>query len=256
VRFKTYLNGFPEVGPCLPLVHITSSNHFRTILATGEVKAVKECPVFKELLVYLFYGRPAFKVEVDNPEQRVVDEYLPTALILEPSVVSRIERIYPFDSGAFAGANYRGAHHKEAALADYELEPVIASAQKVVGAFFETNAKYFLGECVETCAANAFDHPEVHAHFALISGATGVQVDDRRYSVEIQTKEKLKLDPGLLAIVVPHSWLNSETVQNFLKVHPKVTPLSYSRYVGLSVAHSHGAIFERVRDYFVQEGLV
>ncbi|MFL9503904.1 hypothetical protein ACJMQP_27975 [Rhodopseudomonas palustris] len=255
IRFRSYVSAATEVDPCLPLIHTTSTNAFRNVLSTGEIKALKKCPVFGEYLTYFFYGRPAFKVEIENPEQRIIDDYLPAALVLKASAISRVKRIYPFDSGAFAGEYYRGAHHADAKLEDYLLDPTINSAKKVVGAFFETNSRYFFGDCIKTCTVNPFDAPEVHAHFELISGSTGVEVDDRRYTIEVQTEEEIDLSSSLLAFVIPHAWLASESVQDFLRLHPSVLPLSYSRYVGMSIQSSHGAMFERIHDYLVSEGM-
>jgi hypothetical protein len=256
LRFQSYVDSFPEADPILPLFHTADSERFRTIIETGQIAPPEICDVFGEALVYLFYGRPAFKITIENKEQRNVDEYLPVALILDAAIVPRIERVFPFDSGAFAGGGYRDALHKAAKFSDYELAPTISSARKLVSAFFETNGKYLLGEYIKRLNINSFDQPEVQAHFSLIAGQTKVEIDDRRYSVELQTKDTLELKNGLLAFVVPHRWLDSKMVVDFLKANPKVAPLSYASFLGVSVPITHGAIFERVYDFLKSQKLV
>jgi hypothetical protein len=119
----------------------------------------------------------------------------------------------------------------------------------VVKAFFGTNARYVLGEAIAGREPDPFDHPEAHAHFALISGATKIDIDDRRYTIEVQTEDQIELSPGLLALVMPHTWLRSTTIQNFLKRHSSVVPLTYARFRGMSVAASHAVILEKVREH-------
>jgi hypothetical protein len=49
---------------------------------------------------YLFYGRPAYKIDTDNEIR--TDEYLnPICFIIKRNCVKKSQRIFPFDSGAF-----------------------------------------------------------------------------------------------------------------------------------------------------------
>lgn len=216
----------------------------------------EQCKVFGEWLVYLFYGRPAYKVHIDYPEQRLTDEYLPVAMVLDPGCVAAVRRAFPFDSGAFHGGAYSGVLHKHARLTDFELEPSVESARKVVGAFFGSNENYLLGQASVGRLPDAFDDPEANAHRALITGGTEVDVDDRRYTIEIQTEEAITLAPFLRAVVMPHTWLKSESVQAFLRDFPTVEPLTYARYHGASITAAHAVIFERIYDYLSENDLL
>ncbi|CDZ59612.1 hypothetical protein [Neorhizobium galegae] len=252
-RLQTYLDRFSDTNRPLPLIHTTSTNGFRHILRDKAIKAHKECPVFKEWLVYFFYGRPAYKISVDEATQRVTDEYLPVAFITRPDAVSNIKRIFPFDSGAFDNAAYGGVHHRSSTLADYELAPALKSARRVVRAFFNTNQNYVLGEPQQR-RVNAFDNPEVNAYLTLIDGTTDLSIDDRRYSIEIQTLDPVTLANDVVAIVMPLSWLNSKSVRRLLKDNPSIQPLTYARYRGVAVSGCHAMIFERVHDYLSSNG--
>lgn len=232
----------------MPLVHTLRTDDFRRALEKGGLEATEECDVFHEWLLYLFYGRPAFKVSCGNEHQRVLDEYLPVALVLKCGAISRIKRVFPFDSGAFDGGAYRSVHGKDYGFADFDLPASISSAKKVVTAFFGSNSKYLVGEANRP-RLNPFDEPEVVSHFALIEGPTDVEIDDRRYTVEVQTEDKVMFGDDLLAIVMPHTWLSSRTVQGFLRQHPQTKPVTYCRFTGMSLNACHAVILERVRDY-------
>jgi hypothetical protein len=227
---------------------------FRKILSTGILPPPEKCDVFDEWLLYLFYGRPAYKIRCDSSNQRVVDEYLPVAMIFDAGAVTNIKRLFPFDSGAFAGGAYRSVHADNVTFRDFELPAAISSAKKVVRAFFGSNADYFTGQASQPVGLNPFDDPEVLAYHAILDGPSNVEIDDRRYSIEIQTEDSISLSPHLLAIVMPHTWLESDTIRTYLAGNPAVKPLTYCRFKGISLSASHAVILERVHDFLSSRG--
>lgn len=248
-RLQTYLGRFSDKTQSLPLIHTTSTNAFREIVSEKAIKAHKECDVFKEWLIYLFYGRPAYKVRVNEADQQVTDEYLPVAFIVRPDAVTNVKRVFPFDSGTFDNDAYLSVHHKTAKLSDFELEPSLIAARRVVKAFFGTNQNYVLGEATSRGKLNPLDHPEASAYFSLVEGVADRSVDDRRYSIEIQTLDPLYLATDILAVVMPHTWLKSRTVRSLLRAHPSITPITYARFNGATVSNCHAVIFEKVHEF-------
>ena len=72
--------------PMLPLMHVTKAETFARYLAKNEKLEPRTCPVFGEALLYFFYGRPAYKLDNENPI--ITDEYLfPVCFIDRKSVV-------------------------------------------------------------------------------------------------------------------------------------------------------------------------
>ena len=223
------------------------------MLIDGKIKATTLCPVFSELLVYFFYGRPAYKVSVAE-DQRVTDEYLPIALIFEGSAISNISRIFPFDTGAFPKEAYKPALHKDVDMTEFQVDPTLEAAQRIVAAFFGSNDNYVLGDPTSTPPPNFFDEPEAFAHRYIIDGAVKIGTDDRRYTVELQTKDEIALAGELKAVIVPHTMLTSKTLQNFLRANPKVEHPSYSHFRGATISSLHTVILERVREYLNDHG--
>jgi hypothetical protein len=247
-RLQKYVRRFAEAKPALPFLHTTDTSSFRKALPEKSIRAVKACGVFGDHVVYLFYGRPAYKVAV-NEDQRATDDYLPVAVIVKPDAVRRVKRAFPFDSGAFHDGAYGTVMHHQLGLPDFELGGSLGTVRRLVKAFFGTNGHYVLGECRLQGKPDSFDHPEACALFALIDGPTNVLIDDRRYTLEVQTEDPISLADDVSAIVMPHTWLKSATMKSFLRDHPHVEPLTYARFRGAQVSALHAAIFERVTEY-------
>jgi hypothetical protein len=65
-RFQGFLNAHSAVQASLPLVHITRAYAFDEMLVTERLEPVKGDDNFEEPLVYLFYGRPAYRAKRGN----------------------------------------------------------------------------------------------------------------------------------------------------------------------------------------------
>ena len=70
----------------------------RSILREGELQT-EPCAVFDdEPLLYLFYGRPAYRVN-SQVLSSAIDAYAPVCFIVRPGSVKAPRRIFPFDRG-------------------------------------------------------------------------------------------------------------------------------------------------------------
>src|SRR5437763_15799276 len=67
----------------LPLVHTTRCEILPSILASGELRSITECDVFHEHLIYLFYGRPAYRYALGSEPSGTLD-LCPVAFVFKP----------------------------------------------------------------------------------------------------------------------------------------------------------------------------
>src|SRR6266705_1300157 len=102
-RLNRFIARQVPVDGLLPLVHITRAYAFDYIV-DGDTLEPSACEVFKEKILYLFYGRPAYRAKEGN-NARLEFEW-PIVFVFNPEKISEIKRIFPFDTGAFAQQLY------------------------------------------------------------------------------------------------------------------------------------------------------
>lgn len=216
----------------LPLVHTTNCERFAQIVAAPPsahaLKAVL-CNVFGVALVYLFYGRPAYRPPGGWQPNTAV-ELCPVCLVFKPSPAfargwfarlfkrrstAQLEDVYSFDTGAAHLGMFPGIPNPVPNFAGYGVGTVLDGARQVVWGFFETNRQYFLGE-PRTQPAPA--HPEAAGYHALITGVGPAAYDDRRSAIEVRVSEPLPLRKNLLAVVLPAVMLERPEVRRAVRV--------------------------------------
>ena len=233
----------------LPLVHTTRALHLKTICASNRIVPAS-CDVFKgQDLTYFFMGRPAYKYHSTELEA----EYwqLPCCFVFEFSSVQKIDRIFPFDSGAFKRGRYPG-YINEMELNDFEASAAPDAASKIVGAFFETTSRYFRltnkgqEEFEKEFQLGVFD-AEIKALHRLSREKSAELFYDRRFSIELQSSEVLDLTLKTpLAVIVPMTYLDDRDFRDQLESGWKCIPLGYPTYA-FNSHHHYYAIYERVR---------
>src|SRR5689334_8316114 len=97
-RFERFINAETELADILPVVHTTPAFSFADI-CKGDIIEPDYCKVFERKLLYLFFGRPAYRVE-DSVDSELEFNW-PIIFIFDPEQIGAIEAIYPFDTGAF-----------------------------------------------------------------------------------------------------------------------------------------------------------
>lgn len=79
------------------------------------------CPVFREKIIYLFYGCPAYRAQHGN-NARLKFEW-PIILIFNPNKIEPIHRVFPFDTGAFEKKLYKEFFDEKSELLDFSVDP-------------------------------------------------------------------------------------------------------------------------------------
>jgi hypothetical protein len=235
-----------QVPNLLPYFHTCDAFAFRTILETRELHAM-ECQVFnREKLLYLFYGKPAYKTP--NKSHSKLTSFLPITFILDGNFISDIKRIVPFDSGAFCSGMYKEYLHPKMTVNDFLMHPLPSSIGKTVGYFYDTNENYFSFNPKNNIEYGELDY-EIESYFNLIRSANQGLVDDRRGTIEIQLGQNVPLNENSLkALILPRNLLSAPSVEKILVDECKAELIPYDCYgVGSDLYYTN--TLELARNY-------
>lgn len=247
------LSSTPYV-PSLPLVHSTSLYNFRSILVDN-ILSTSECRVFNEDIVYLFYGKPSYRVaSKDGPRTDLT--HCPICFILNYAAFGTARRIFPFDSGAFHNGLYSHHFPREYKLEEFCLGTSLDIPLKVVNMFFGSNRSYLLGETRPLTDKSALDF-EINSYFGLITSSGESCVDDRKSSIELQIDHGIALSKDtVLAVVLPKACMDDEEVRDAINITWQATPITYNTFKATSPLEYHGVIREQLTNFLDIEGLL
>src|SRR5262249_24687405 len=208
--FRTLITSHPGLTEELPLIH-TSRCEFLSNIATTHALEPQPCGVFRESLVYLFYGRPAYRSNKGSKGGESI-ALCPICFVFKPRTVSQaVYRIFPYDTGAVVGDRFN-PELQASDLTELALESQIDCARRFVSFMFERNSDYFLGK-VET--ARSFMPGSVESRFYKLLIRDGpVDYDDRKSAIEVQVNQAIALRDQLLFVVLPNEFLEEATIRD------------------------------------------
>lgn len=225
----------------LSLVHCTTVDRGVQVLAAGELRPT-HCPVYDDDLLYLFYGRPAYK-PAENVGASFMVELAPICLVLSPSLLGAAVRSLPFDSGGFD--RYRNQIGPGLTRQDFEMPGDHTLPRRLVGAFYGTNRDYY--------HHTALVQPEpplsrraARALSRLITDKSIRNDDDRCGTIEVQFFDRIRLADALQAIVAPAQMFTDPEVISALEACPNAVPMPYKTYGRFNPLSFAGSIYERV----------
>ena len=103
--FHTLVASHAGLAEELSLIH-TSRCEFLPSIATTHALEPQPCAIFHESLVYLFYGRPAYRSHRGSRGGEPI-VLCPVCFVFKPRTVSRVvHRVYPCDTGAVAADRF------------------------------------------------------------------------------------------------------------------------------------------------------
>jgi hypothetical protein len=251
-RFFHYVEAHPSMNEELPLVHSTRYETLRQI-TTSHSLAPQFCDVFSEPLLYLFYGRPAFRVQQNNRSATNM-ALCPICFVFKPYIFETVARLFPFDSGASRSGRLTPRITRE--IADhYELGPSLATARRVASLFFDTNENYFLGTPRPDLLISP-DEQEACNYYRLITEEEEgyADHDDRRSAIEIQFRDEISLRDTLLAVILPLSFLRHDDVRKAVFQIWRTYPLDYPTVKGTMPSEYNSVIRERLFRHLKQGG--
>ena len=185
--FRTLVTSHPGLAEELPLIHTSRCEFLSNIAATHSLEP-QPCGVFHESLVYLFYGRPAYRSNKGSKGGEPI-ALCPVCFVFKPRTVSQaVRRIFPCDTGAVVDDRFN-PELQASDLAQLALDPQIDSARRFVSLMFERNSDYFVGKVV---TVRSFMPGSVEARFYELLMRDGpVDYDDRKSAIEVQVNQAI-----------------------------------------------------------------
>jgi hypothetical protein len=248
IPFAAYVQRHAATMPELPLIHTTQCEHLPSIRANHALEP-RQCRVFGEPLLYLFYGRPSYRDCAKTTPVNQDVAYCPVCFVLKPDSRLALTRVFPFDTGAFQKGHYEPQVPAGRTLNDFSVPGVIDSARQIVDAFFETNSNYLASK---TRSGLTFtpNEPDAAAYYHLANGGGRQDCDDRRSTVEIQCTASANLRETLMAVVMPTHFLDDPQLRRTLLDDWRAHPLTYDVDQGMRPTEFHGIIRKLIRDYY------
>jgi hypothetical protein len=230
----------------LPLVHTSLSEHLPHFAGVHQI-IPKWCEVFQENLVYLFYGRPAYRSSKGQlPGESVL--LCPMCFVFRPhSVPKRPARIFPCDTGAVYRNRFRPYLTKQD-LSGLELDSRIESARRLVPLFFSTNRNYFYGKAVTSL--NVTSGSVAHRFHQLLLAKGPRSFDDRKSVVEVQVREPVSLRDKLSFVVLPLEFLDYPKVRKAILEDWKCDAEPYCTTQGAAPGEYYAIVRNAIEERF------
>jgi hypothetical protein len=204
----------------LPMTHLTDAYHLRSIAEAGMLEPT-QCRVFDEPLLYLFYGRPAYRV-VAQVESNGLEAYWPICFILRNSP-GAARRIYPFDSGAFHHGRFGDLVHRDMIREDFELDVDPTTPGRLLNLFWSGARDYFDNRGVREVALDPYEF-EAKSYSEIIRSKPNGPFDEWHSAVEVQMGDPLHLAGNLSAVILPSDFANEKVRKRFDELGALVLP--------------------------------
>jgi hypothetical protein len=203
-----------KVEPPLPFTHTCTSKKFRAML-TGERIALHECKILNRPLIYLFYGRPAYRVN-DAEDATTNDELYPVVLIISNNTEVSVKQIFPFDTGAFQGGLYKDFISHGNSVFDYELEANFDFIGRFISYMYGKNVNYFDGKPKRKAEDISHFGFELRNLLNMMNFKGNSKWDCRGLTIELQCDNDISFRKAtILAIVAPRDFASVESFTKF-----------------------------------------
>jgi hypothetical protein len=238
----------------LPVVHTTEYHRLPAIQASNMLNAAT-CKVFKEPLLYFFYGRPAYRDDSQIKPARDVGFYPICFVFGSGAIGSQAKRVFPFDTGAGQSGLYEPAIKRSVAVSDYQLLTAVESAKKIVGGFFDTDEEY-LSNNPKGGLVFSSTEAEAQSYYRLINGGGDPECDDRYSAIEIQLGSNIDIRDDIMAVVLPTCFLDDAPLAETILKTWRAEPLTYDAVIGMRPLEYHGAIRLLIGQFYRRQGFV
>ncbi|WP_338188465.1 hypothetical protein [Thalassospira tepidiphila] len=220
-KFKKALKTAGSNLQQLPMVHNTDCFTLSKVVDNGEVSP-SFCNHFQEELTYLFYGRPAYRVNI-TAEPTSLRHHFPVCLIFDPQLELDVKRVFPFDSGAFFSGAYSEHMHSDMEISDFLIGNNLADCKSLVSTFFGSNEQYFMGKAIDVAHLDP-SHFEAQSYVSLINNKASNSVDGRSFCVEIQTGKPINILGAVSAIILPSEFCDTELGRKLAEMNIDLLP--------------------------------
>lgn len=210
-QFGTFVHEAPAIEGGIGLTHVTDCVNLDSVLASGRLEK-RHCTVFEKDLLYLFYGRPAYRRKWDGGATSNLG-YAKICFVLREEVADKASRILPFDSGGYK--HFERAFHDTLDIGDFDVAPA-DHPRKIVAAFYDSFADYYWMKPIRGLPI-PLSKNIVDSYYKLITGGLKEQFDDRCAAIEVQLEESLPLRGEVLAVIAPNMMFDDENLMDQIK---------------------------------------
>ncbi len=188
-----------ELPHPLPLTHMSVAKWFAAIAGKGELSTTM-CSVFGSERLYFFYGGVYYRPHDGTTRNH---EACPVAFVFSPKLLSCIERIFPFDTGAVHSNRFKGWKRKLWPEHRFGVPMGPKIVEKLVHYSFGDNSNY-----VDACPMNNHGvdeepYPRLHEFYSEDFSSGGG--DRRQISIECQAANPVPLNEDLLWVGFPEA---------------------------------------------------
>jgi len=230
-----------EMHDVLPAVHSSTCAIFRDIVR-GEKLVTRHCKVFNEPLIYLFYGRPAYRSRLGATPSTDID-YYPVCFVFKSDRLPRsFARAFPFDSGA-AKSDVFDPDIKSVDADSFQLNATFECLRRFTNLYFESNGKYFVGEARIGLVLPDDPH-QAQQYYNFVTDNSPKRYDDRRSVIEVQYRDDLILRDTLWAVILPSAMASDARIRETIAGRWGALPLPYSAIRGASPVEFVAAVRE------------
>lgn len=197
--------------PLLPFCHTTTEGYISSIMNEKKIES-RECPTYKECLVYFFYGKASYLVDKelanysDNP---------PITLIFDFHKDYPMKRVLPFDSGGFSRYKIKQGFDRKNFT---HTKPDINTVTGLVSLLYKDNENYLKNQ-VDIEDLKRFEEIclEVQQIRNMYTKAKKGQLEcgQQVYSIEVQYQGVIDFDPKY--IILPYSFFTNKFWNQNLK---------------------------------------
>jgi hypothetical protein len=246
-QFGEFIHCAPILSGGIGLTHVTDCVNIRSVLDSGKLEP-RPCSVFNKNLLYLFYGRPAFRRKWDGEATSNLG-YARICFILHDDVAQKASRILPFDSGGYEG--FKHAFHEKLGLEDFKIDPT-DSPRKIVAAFYDDFGGYYW---MRPTAGLTFPLSQnvIDSYYKLITGNLKEAFDDRCAAIEIQLEQPLPLAGQVLAVIGPNQMFDDLDLMNRVKAWG-AEPRGYKLTSLFNPAEISGRLLDEVERFLIDKG--
>lgn len=243
--FAELIAAAPVAARALPYTHVTDGYAFRDILTSGKLTPT-HCRVFGTDLLYLFYGRPAYRAAAEI-ESNGIDAYWPVCIVLDPINIVPA-RVFPFDSGAFHHGRFDGFMYHRMIKEDFEVTADPASPQRIVRTFWASDQSYYDAEFLSGLSGFQGDTMDFEAksYVQLISSTGRAPFDERNSSVEVQVAQPVDLAGNTIAVILPSAFAKPPVLERIEEWGALALPFGVVRRH--DAQNMVGQIYDTVRD--------
>lgn len=246
-QFGKFIHCAPALSGGIGITHVTDCVNISSVLASGKLEP-RPCSVFQKDLLYLFYGRPAYRRKWDGDATSNLG-YARICFVLHDDVANTASRILPFDSGGYE--RFKHAFHDKLELEDFEISPT-DSPRKIVAAFYDDFEGYYW---MKPTVGLTFPISQniVDSYYKLITGNLKEAFDDRCAAIEIQLDQALPLAGHVLAVIGPNQIFDDPTLMNQVKAWG-AEPRGYKLTSLFNPAEISGRLLDEVERFLMDKG--